>query len=696
MEEEEIKMPEKEQADDAGKEGESSADSSPIKPGRGRPLGLKKLKVCVTDFRLMGLVSGISNGGSTQPKRGRGRPKLSITTKTEEEKEREEEEEEEKEEGSGDDQAPDSVPAHRGRGRPKGTKTIKADDTPRKRGRPKKSFSNNTSSSEKLPNGDSESPKRKRGRPKGSVKRVSESAKEDEGTPVKRKRGRPKGSTKKKSRRQREESSEEEETETEEEDTDGSESESSPTERVGRQIRSTGSNGISDRPQRQRGRPRKSRATDDSPEFTRGIGRPKGSLNKKSPALKEQESPSRYKRPHNRPLRLSSSPPAKRGRPRKYPLPTAEERNKPKEWKPLGRPRKYPRADPPEGATAGAPAGPRRGRGRPPKTQSKKGAHLRKRIPAASSPSNPDDDPPRKSRQALSAATKEAVVPRKRGRPKGPGNKNKASEDTELDRASPTGDLPPVEDHEAEEEEHEAEPAEEEEQTTSPEHVGDTEEKLVDDPPRKSRQTLSAAKNEAVVPRKRGRPKGPGNKNKARQETELDRASPTGDLPPVEDHEAELAEEEEQTTSPEHVGDTEEKLVDDPPRKSRQALPAAKKEAVVPRKRGRPKGPGNKNKAREETELDRASPNGDPEPPKKKRGRPKGSVKRVTESAEENEGSPVEEHEAEPAEEEEHEAAPAEEEEPEPEEQTTSPELVGDSEEKLVEQNAVFEVIDQA
>ncbi|XP_062265946.1 chromosomal protein D1-like isoform X2 [Platichthys flesus] len=476
--EEEIKMAETEQGDDAGKEGESSADSTPIKRGRGRPHGLKKLSICVTDLKVMGLVSGISNGGSTQPKKGRGRPKLSITTNTEKEEEKKEEKEEgsgdnsgsmqpkrgrgrpklsittntEEEEGSGDDQAPDSVPALGGRGRPKGTKSSKGDVSPGKRGRPKKSLGNNSPVAEQLLNGGSDSPKKKRGRPKGSVKLVSENAKEGDGSPVKRKRGRPKGTTNKKRRRQSEESSEEETSEEEtEEEEDTDRSESSPTEREGRQIRSTQSNGISDTPQRRRGKPRKSQATDDSPDFTRG--------------------------------RLTSSAPSKRGRPRKYPLPTPEELNKPKEWKPLGRPRKYPRTDPPEVA----PASPRRSRGRPPKTQSKKGAHLRKRLPDTSSPSNPDDDPPRRSRQPLSTAKDEAVVSRKRGRPKGSGNKNKTREETELD---PTGDIPPVEEeHEvepAEEEEHEAEPAKEEEeeepevQTTSTEHVGDTEEKPVE------------------------------------------------------------------------------------------------------------------------------------------------------------------------------------------------------------------------
>ncbi|XP_034456211.1 serine/arginine repetitive matrix protein 1-like [Hippoglossus hippoglossus] len=517
--EEEIKMAETEQGDGAGEEGESSADSSPIKRRSGMPQGSKKLKVCVTDIKLMELVSGISNGGSTQPQKGRGSPKLSITTHTEEEEEgsgdnqaghaaperkrasktlhhdthggggggggirrrpgwahspreeegvqnspsrhtqrrrrrrdqattrlgtppqrgrgrpklsitthteEEEEEEGEEEEGSGDDQAPDSVPAHRAKGSPKGTpRPVKETILLRKEG-DRKSISAIT-------------PLRLNNYRMVALSRQKFSS-------VKRKRGRPKGSPNKKPRLQTEVSSEEDEEDEEEEeevDTDGSVS--SPTERVGGQLRSTRSNGISDTPQRRRGRPRKSQATDGSQEVTRG--------------------------------RLTSSPPPKRGRPRKNPLPTTEERNKPRVWKQLGRPRKYPRPDPPEGD----PTGPRRGPGRPRKTESKKGAHLRKRLPFTSSPSNSDDGSPRKSRQALSPAKNEAVVPRKRGRPKSSANANKASVETELDRASPAGDSTAVE------EEPEAEPAEEEEeeqehdvQTTSTEHVGDTEEMLIE------------------------------------------------------------------------------------------------------------------------------------------------------------------------------------------------------------------------
>lgn len=124
--------------------------------------------------------------------------------------------------------------------------------------------------------------------------------------------------------------------------------------------------------------------------------------------------------------------PAKRGRPRKYPLPSPEELKKPKVWKPLGRPRKYPRVDPPEGA----PPAPRRSRGRPRKSASKKGAHLRKNFPTTpSSPRNPSDGSLRKRGCPPSTTKSEEEAPRKRGRPKGSVNKNKARSETQLDGA---------------------------------------------------------------------------------------------------------------------------------------------------------------------------------------------------------------------------------------------------------------------
>ena len=443
-----IKMTETEQGDGVNNEGESSVDisnNSPTKRGRGRPQGSKKLKVCVTDINLMELVSGISNGGSTQPQRGRGRPKLSDTKHTEEE-------------GSGDDHADNTVQTHRGKGRPKGSKKQETngdnpltDHSPRKRGRPKKSLTPDKAAAEDLPNGGSDTPKSGRGRPKGSPKCKSESltsGEEDEGGSVTpRKRGRPKGSPNKKPRLEREVSSEGEA------DTDGSLNspkrgqtslrsvEGNDTERLTQDT----SNGLSETPRRGRGRPRKilelkrenqdELVTDGSQPAKRGRGRPKGSLNKKPPAYSQLGRLRRVLIPptigrHGRPRQQ----PGKRGRPRKYPLPSPEELKKPKVWKPLGRPRKYPRVDPPEGAL---PA-PRRSRGRPRKSESKKGAHLRKSLPIApSSQRNPNDGSPRKRGRPPGTAKIEDVTPRKRGRPKGSLNKNKVGSGTQLDSALP-------------------------------------------------------------------------------------------------------------------------------------------------------------------------------------------------------------------------------------------------------------------
>ncbi|AWP21538.1 putative ABC transporter F family member 4-like [Scophthalmus maximus] len=434
--EEEIKA-EPEQGDGASKEGESSADvssRSPMKRARGRPQGSKKLKVCVTDINLLELVSGISNGGSTQPLRGRGRPKLSGTKHT-------------VQEGSGDSHADDSVQTHKASN---GDDTL-SDHTPKKRGRPKKSPGESIpekAAAGDLPNGGSATPKRGRGRPKGSVKRKSESlasSEEGEGGPVTpRRRGRPKGSLNKKPRLLAEVSSEGEE------ETDGSLN--SPKRGRGRlrkvvvnySGRSTqnASNGIA--PQRRRGRPRKSveQKSRDQQELVtgqtkRGRGRPKGSLNKKPPVKKVHGKVGRPRTVHVAPVtgrrgrpRLQ---PAKRGRPRKYPLPSPEDLKKPKVWKPLGRPRKYPRVDPPEGAL---PA-PRRSRGRPRKAESRKGAHLRKSVPnMPSSLRNPNDGPPRKRGRPRTTQKSEDVAPRKkRGRPKGSVNKNKGRSETQLDGA---------------------------------------------------------------------------------------------------------------------------------------------------------------------------------------------------------------------------------------------------------------------
>ncbi|KAI3358659.1 hypothetical protein L3Q82_015073 [Scortum barcoo] len=347
--EEETKAAETEQGDAANNEGEPSVDmpnSTPTKRGRGRPQGSKKLKVCVTDVNLMELVSGISNGGATQPPRGRGRPKLLKDTE---------------QQASEDNHAENSVQTHRGRGRPKGSTkqasnedSATTDHTPKKRGRPKKSLDKSTlekADAEDLPNGGSDRPKPGRGRPKGSTKRKLESltsGDENEGSSVTpRKRGRPKGSLNKKPRLTREASDEGEA------ECDGSLSLRKRGRGRPRKVevnsRESTQNGIAKTPRRGRGRPRKNieqksgakqELTDSSQPVKRGRGRPKGSLNKKPAAYRVHGKVGRPRRLHaqltkgkrGRPRKQ----PAKRGRPRKYPLPSPEELKKPKVWKPAG------------------------------------------------------------------------------------------------------------------------------------------------------------------------------------------------------------------------------------------------------------------------------------------------------------------------------------------------------------------------
>lgn len=111
-------------------------------------------------------------------------------------------------------------------------------------------------------------------------------------------------------------------------------------------------------------------------------------------------------------------------------MPLVEEQKQPKMWKPLGRPRKYPRVDPPEGSPALE--APRRSRGRPRKLESKKGAHFRKYVPKSSSG---NDGTPRKSGRPPSEAKEHEGPQRKRGRPKGSVNKNKAINETHDDRS---------------------------------------------------------------------------------------------------------------------------------------------------------------------------------------------------------------------------------------------------------------------
>uniref|UniRef100_A0A674PL98 Uncharacterized protein n=1 Tax=Takifugu rubripes TaxID=31033 RepID=A0A674PL98_TAKRU len=84
-------------------------------------------------------------------------------------------------------------------------------------------------------------------------------------------------------------------------------------------------------------------ADEGSPATPRKRGRPKGSLNVK-PKLdvsgNGEEGGSLMSEQRKRP-----------GRPRKYPLPPPEERNKPKVWKPLGEAEEIPRCELPRGGS---------------------------------------------------------------------------------------------------------------------------------------------------------------------------------------------------------------------------------------------------------------------------------------------------------------------------------------------------------
>uniref|UniRef100_A0A3Q1FV78 Uncharacterized protein n=1 Tax=Acanthochromis polyacanthus TaxID=80966 RepID=A0A3Q1FV78_9TELE len=123
-------MADPEQGETVNNEGETSAEvpdnnNSPVKRGRGRPQGSKKLQVCVTDLNLTDPALADANGGSVPPKRGRGRPR-SVGTSSH----------------------PDNS-VKRGRGRPKGSKKVVSNDgTPRKRGRPKLNKSTEEKSAE--------------------------------------------------------------------------------------------------------------------------------------------------------------------------------------------------------------------------------------------------------------------------------------------------------------------------------------------------------------------------------------------------------------------------------------------------------------------------------------------------------------------------------------------------------------------
>ncbi|XP_048880290.1 serine/arginine repetitive matrix protein 1 [Brienomyrus brachyistius] len=132
---------------------------------------------------------------------------------------------------------------------------------------------------------------------------------------------------------------------------------------------------------------------------------------------------------------LPSNSIRKRGRPRKTPLsPEGEEKRRkmkskpkgPRVWKPLGRPRIYPRVEPP---VPSSPAEPK-GRGRPRKTKSNKGAHFCKTRQLCSA-----DEPP-----ALPVSN----LSRKRGRPSNSSKEEvlsstKPERKAEQDMGSPPG-----------------------------------------------------------------------------------------------------------------------------------------------------------------------------------------------------------------------------------------------------------------
>ncbi|XP_037329322.1 neurofilament heavy polypeptide-like isoform X1 [Pungitius pungitius] len=394
-EEEEKKMAETGQGDVASHEEEPSVEesNSPVKSGRGEtPTEViqtdgnseeEEKKMAETgqgDVASHEEEPSVEESNNSPVKSGRGRPqgfkmlKVSLTDiiKTEQ--------------VSGISTSESKLP-RRGRGRPKLQKAtelkaqepinqssdednLTADHFPKKRGRPRKSLNKSPSDN-------------------ADAKDLPNGASDA----PKAKRGRPKGSTKRKSGRL----------------TSGENGGSSAMR--GNPRRSSNKTPMleteesseeeedAEKPPRGRGRPKKiKQETGDPPPAKKRLGRPKGSLNKKQ---------------------------GQRGRPRKYP----EELKKPRVWKPLGRPRKYPRVDPAEGSEPAPP----RGRGRPHKTQSKKGAHLRKSLPESlPSPIDPNVEPPRKRGRPPKS---EAVPKRKRGRPKGSVNSSKAGSGTPIECA---------------------------------------------------------------------------------------------------------------------------------------------------------------------------------------------------------------------------------------------------------------------
>ncbi|XP_020504223.2 neurofilament heavy polypeptide [Labrus bergylta] len=505
--------------------GEELSNTRPAKRGKGKSQGSKKLKVSVTDVNLTNLVSGISNGGSPQPKRGRGRPRISDTKQTELQE-------------SEADQTDDPVrtPKSPEKGSTNTTSNgdgAVADSSPKKRGRPKKAVSTETTAGEVLPNGGSNVPKKGRGRPKGTFKRKSESSMEyekNEGSSEEpRKRGRPKGSTSKKPRL--------------EEEAEGGVEEGNDSDCSTKGL----SNGSLNTPTRGRGRPRKIEVPESvNQPVKRGRGRPLGTLNKKKHGKVGRPPKLQLLTPSRKPKRgRPRNGPVKRGRPRKYPTPSPEELKKPKVWKALGRPRKYPREDPPEESPLKM--SPKKSRGRPRKSESKKGAHFRMKSPATpSTPHTPKDETPRKRGRPPSSAKSEAGTPKKRGRPK-------TVLDSELPNLLIETDSTAVDEKEMNE-------------NLGMSPIGDSE-------------------SEVVIPKKRGRPKGAIKTNKTINDTALD-----SELPKLSMETTDSTAVEEKEMLP--IGDSSN----------------TESEVVTLKKRGRPKGPAKKNKFRGKTKLDSEPP----------------------------------------------------------------------------------------
>ncbi|XP_039676623.1 serine/arginine repetitive matrix protein 1-like isoform X1 [Perca fluviatilis] len=412
--EEEMRTAETEQGDVASNEGECSVEmaNSPTKKGRGRPQGSKKLKVCVTDVNLMELVSGISNGGSTQPPRKRGRPKLTKQAEHQ---------------GAGDDHADDSVQTQGSEKHASNEDSLTTDCSPKKRGRPRKHLSYSTpekADTKDLMNGGSETPKARSGRPKGSTKRKLESltSEETEGGFV--------------------------------------------TRRLETELSSEGEEERGDKEQAKRGRGRPKGSLNKKPPAYK-VGSPRRSLTTKEKRGRPRKQPTTRGRPRKYPLPSPEELKKPKvwkplGRPRKYPRVDPPEGSLPAPRRSRGRPRKseskkgaHLRKNLP--ASSSSPCNPNVGsprkRGRPPSTPKKDAGSPRKRgRPKGSSPCNPNVGSPRKRGRPPSTPKKDAEIPRKRGRPKGSVNKKEAGNETQLDGHSKAkGDSSPVVvEHEAE------------------------------------------------------------------------------------------------------------------------------------------------------------------------------------------------------------------------------------------------------